>query len=64
MPLLKDQPFARSLSFLGAFRAGDYLTVGRTNSWNAGLEWSPISDLKLRATRALSTRAPNINELF
>jgi iron complex outermembrane receptor protein len=64
VPLLKDAPFARNLSLLGAFRAGDYSTVGRTNSWNAGFEWSPVSDVKLRGTRALSTRAPNINELF
>ena len=64
IPILKDQPFAKNLSFLGAFRAGDYSTVGRTNSWNAGFEWSPIADVKLRGTRALSTRAPNINELF
>ncbi|MFL6657688.1 MAG: TonB-dependent receptor domain-containing protein [Massilia sp.] len=64
IPLLKDQPFARNLSFLGAFRAGDYSTVGRTNSWNAGFEWAPIRDVKLRATRAVSTRAPNINELY
>lgn len=64
VPLLKDAPFAKNLSLLGAFRAGDYSTVGRTNSWNAGFEWSPISDVKLRGTRALSTRAPNINELF
>jgi iron complex outermembrane receptor protein len=64
VPLLKDRPFAKSLSFLGAFRAGDYTTVGRTNSWNAGFEWLPTADIKFRATRALSTRAPNINELF
>lgn len=64
VPLLKDKPLARKLSLLGAFRAGDYSTVGRTNSWNAGFEWSPVSDVKLRGTRALSTRAPNINELF
>lgn len=64
VPLLKDVAFAKSLSFLGAFRAGDYSTVGRTNSWNGGFEWQPTSDIKLRATRALSTRAPNINELF
>ncbi len=64
VPLLKDKPLVKSLSFLGAFRAGDYSTVGRTDSWNAGLEWMPVSDVKFRATRALSTRAPNINELF
>jgi outer membrane cobalamin receptor len=64
IPLLKDAPFAKSLGLLGAFRAGDYSTVGRTNSWNAGFEWQPVTDVKVRATRALSTRAPNINELF
>jgi iron complex outermembrane receptor protein len=64
VPLLKDQPMAKTLNFLGALRAGDYSTVGRTNSWNAGFEWYPVADVKLRGTRALSTRAPNINELY
>ena len=64
VPILKDAPFAKSFSFLGAVRFGDYSTVGNTFSWNAGLEWSPITDLKFRGTRAQSTRAPNINELF
>ncbi|NML63287.1 TonB-dependent receptor [Massilia sp. RP-1-19] len=64
IPILKDKAFAKSLSFLGAVRVGDYSTVGNTTSWNGGFEWSPVQDIKLRATRALSTRAPNINELF
>ncbi|GGY66808.1 TonB-dependent receptor domain-containing protein [Pseudoduganella albidiflava] len=64
VPVLKDKPFARALDFTGAFRRGNYSTVGYASSWNAGVEWSPVSDLKFRATRALSTRAPNINELF
>jgi iron complex outermembrane receptor protein len=64
IPILKDAKFAKALSFLGTVRRGDYSTVGNTTSWNAGLEWSPVSDVKFRATRALSTRAPNINELF
>ena len=64
VPLLKDQPFAKELSLLGTFRHGDYSTVGSTNSWNAGAEWAITSDIKLRGTRAQSTRAPNINELY
>ena len=64
IPLLKDLPFVKSLAFQAAARGGDYSTVGNTLSWNAGLEWSPVSDIKVRATRAQSTRAPNINELF
>ena len=64
VPLLKDLPGVKSLAANGAVRIGDYSTVGNTTSWNAGLEWRPINDLRLRAVRALSTRAPNINELF
>jgi iron complex outermembrane receptor protein len=64
VPLLKDAPFAKSLSASAAIRRGDYSTVGTTDSWNVGFEWSPVPDIKLRATRALSTRAPNINELY
>ena len=64
VPLLKELPFADSLSFRGAIRASDYSTVGNTLSWNAGIEWAPIPSLRFRAIRALSTRAPNINELY
>jgi iron complex outermembrane receptor protein len=64
VPLLKDMFLAKNLDFRGSFRHGDYSTVGSTNSWNAGLEWAPVSDLKFRGTRAVSTRAPNINELY
>jgi len=64
VPILKGVPFAKELNFLAAFRHGDYSSVGSTNSWNAGFEWSLIDDLKFRGTRSLSTRAPNINELY
>jgi len=64
IPVLKDVPFAKLISLNGAVRAGKYSTVGNTLSWNAGAEWTANSDLKFRATRALSTRAPNINELY
>jgi outer membrane receptor protein involved in Fe transport len=64
VPLLKDAPFAKSLSVGGAARWSDYSTVGNTFSWNAGLEWAPISNLRFRFTGAQSTRAPNIAELY
>ena len=64
VPLLKDMAFVKELNFLGAFRHGDYSSVGSTNSWNAGVEWTVVDDVKLRGTRSLSTRAPNINELY
>ncbi|MET0267345.1 MAG: TonB-dependent receptor [Duganella sp.] len=64
VPLLKDLALAKELTLLATFRHGDYSTVGSTNSWNAGGEWTITPDIRLRATRAQSTRAPNINELY
>jgi outer membrane receptor protein involved in Fe transport len=64
VPLLKDKPFVKELNFLGTWRSGDYSSVGNANSWNAGFEWAITPDVKLRGTRAQSTRAPNINELY
>jgi iron complex outermembrane receptor protein len=64
LPLLKDAPFAQSLSIGGAVRGSKYTTVGSTFSWNAGVEWALNRSVKMRVTRALSTRAPNIAELF
>jgi outer membrane receptor protein involved in Fe transport len=64
VPILKDYPFAKSLTATAAVRFSDYSNIGNTTSWNAGLEWAPNSDLKFRATRALAIRAPNIAELY
>jgi iron complex outermembrane recepter protein len=64
LPLLKDAPFAQSLAVSGAIRSSKYTTVGSTFSWNAGVEWAVNRSVKMRLTRALSTRAPNIAELF
>lgn len=64
VPLLKDLPGIKSLGLTAAVRSGEYSTVGSTLSWNAGLEWKPTADIKVRATSSVSTRAPNIDELF
>jgi iron complex outermembrane recepter protein len=64
LPLLKDAPFAQMLAVSGAVRGSKYTTVGSTFSWNAGVEWAMNRSVKMRVTRALSTRAPNIAELF
>jgi iron complex outermembrane recepter protein len=64
VPLLKNVPFANRLSATLAARSGKYSTVGNVNSWNTGLEWSPIADVKFRTMQAVSTRAPNIGELY
>jgi iron complex outermembrane recepter protein len=64
VPLVKNVPGVKSLAFNGAVRGARYSTVGSVSSWTAGLEYTPISDIRFRGTSSQSTRAPNINELF
>jgi iron complex outermembrane recepter protein len=64
IPLLRNLPAVKDLTAVLAGRVSDYSTVGNVTSWNAGLEWTFVPGLKLRASNSLATRAPNINELF
>ncbi|MDR8524329.1 TonB-dependent receptor [Shewanella fidelis] len=64
VPLLDDVFMAKQLNVRGAYRYSDYSSVGKTDSWNVALDWAPIDEVRFRAIRAQSTRAPNINELY
>ncbi|MGS0675233.1 TonB-dependent receptor domain-containing protein [Shewanella sp. 0m-4] len=64
VPLLDGVFMAEQLNLRGAYRYSDYSTVGNTDSWNVALDWAPIEEVRFRAIRAISTRAPNINELY
>ena len=64
VPLFKSLPMVKSLDATAAVRGGNYSSVGNTTSWNAGLDWAVNSTVRFRATSAVSTRAPNIGELF
>lgn len=64
IPLAKDLSWAKALDFNAAFRATNYSTSGYVNTWKAGLTWSPIDDIRFRATRSRDIRAPNLSELF
>ncbi|MBE0377259.1 TonB-dependent receptor domain-containing protein [Pseudoalteromonas prydzensis] len=57
-------PLLDAVTMNAAIRLSDYSTVGNTESWNVGIDWAVTDELRLRATRARSTRAPNIDELF
>ncbi|MGJ3629229.1 TonB-dependent receptor [Sphingomonas sp. MMS24-JH45] len=63
LPLLKDTPFFREL-VTGAARVSHYSTVGTNWTYNGGVEWAPIEDIRFRGVYARSVRAPNIGELF
>ncbi|WP_179187218.1 TonB-dependent receptor domain-containing protein [Sphingomonas sp. TZW2008] len=55
-------PFA--IDFNGAARLTSYSQAGEVVTWKAGVTWSPIGDLRLRAVRSRDIRAPNLSELF
>jgi iron complex outermembrane recepter protein len=64
IPLLANLPAVKSLAATIALRSGDYSTVGRVNSRNAGAEWAINPAFRVRAMQAVSTRAPDIGELY
>lgn len=57
-------PLPFDLEFNGAARGTDYSSSGFVTTWKAGLTWSPIDDLRLRATLSRDIRAPNLEELY
>ena len=64
LPVLTNARFADKLSFGAAFRASDYSTVGKTDSWKVDAVWAPVHSVTFRGTYAQAVRAPNIAELF
>jgi iron complex outermembrane recepter protein len=64
VPIAQDQAFAESLSFDTAYRYSDYGTGVSTDTYKIGLEWAPVSDVRLRGSYQRAVRAANIVELF
>jgi len=66
LPIFKDVPFFQELTATGAARVSSY-KLGHTGTvwaYNAGLEWSPVRDIRFRGNYARAVRAPNLGELF
>ena len=64
IPLLADLPAIQRLSMDLAGRYSDYSTVGKTKTWNVGLDWAINDSFRIRSSLAQAVRAPNIGELF
>lgn len=64
LPLLEGKSFAQSLSAEAGYRYSDYDLDFSTDTYKLGLEWSPISDIRARASYQRSVRVPNITELY
>ena len=63
LPILKDTPFFEELTVSGAARVSDYdSAVGTVWTYNAGLDWSPIRDIRFRGNYSRAVRAPNLSE--
>lgn len=59
VPIIEDM-----FELNGAVRATDYSTSGNVTTWKVGATFSPVGDLRLRATLSRDIRAPNLGELF
>jgi iron complex outermembrane receptor protein len=64
MPLIEDHFLAQSLALETGYRYSDYNLGFKTNTYKFGVEWSPISDIRLRGSFQRAVRAPNVTELF
>ncbi len=64
IPLAQDQAYAESLSFDTAYRYSDYGNGIQTDTYKFGLEWAPVTDVRLRASYQRAVRAANVVELF
>jgi outer membrane receptor protein involved in Fe transport len=63
-PLVEGLPFAELLSVNGSFRHSNINTGNKANTYGVGLEWSPVSMARLRASYQKAVRTPNVVELF
>lgn len=64
VPLLSNLPLAKSLDLNAAVRQTHYSTFGTTRTWKVGFTYSPIDDLRFRATRSLDIREPTLVDLY
>ena len=64
MPLIDDHFLAQSLAVETGYRYSNYNLGFKTNTYKIGLEWQPISELRIRGSFQRAVRAPNVTELF
>jgi iron complex outermembrane receptor protein len=64
MPIVRDAPFTKALDLETGYRYSSYSEGYKTNTYKIGLEWAPVSDVRLRASFNRAVRAPNLQELY
>lgn len=65
LPILAKTPFFEELTVSAAGRVADYKgNAGTVYAYNAGVEWAPVRDIRLRGNFSRAVRAPNLTDLF
>ncbi len=64
IPVIKDLPFAKELSFDIAGRYSNYDRFGSTTNTKYSFTWKPIDDLLVRGTYGKGFRAPTLEDTF
>ncbi|MFM2044156.1 MAG: hypothetical protein RLY86_2732 [Pseudomonadota bacterium] len=64
VPLVAGVPGVEYLAVDGAYRYGDYSTVGTVSAWKVGSVYSPVEGFRVRGGYSSTVRAPNIFELY
>jgi len=64
IPLLREQPFAQSLTVELGARRSHHDPAGSDWTWKALATWEPVRNLRLRGGYQRAVRAPNVRELF
>jgi len=63
IPILRDVPFFHELTVSGAARVASYSgSTGTVWAYNAGIDWSPVRDIRFRGNYSRAVRAPNVSE--
>jgi outer membrane receptor protein involved in Fe transport len=64
VPLIQGRPGAENLSVDGGYRYSHYSSVGGSNTYKFGVAWSPVKDVRFRASYQQAIRAPSVVELY
>ncbi len=63
-PVLRDLPFAKTVSLDLAYRYSKYNAFSGMNTWKAAGTWTVFSGLQLRGGYSVAVRAPSLANLF
>lgn len=64
VPIIQGASGAEDLTLDLGYRYSDYDTSGGVSTYKAGINYTPIEDIKVRASYNRAVRAPNVAELF